>query len=162
MALVSRGWWLTVTLADNGDNRCTKTYQLRGADEITAQADATAIRAALNAITNAIVVSYSVSNRYEEDAISFPGAGVEIEDKLSMTCLLTSGSKKANLKVPAPVIGAFVAPTGPSANICDITSSEVADYAGLFGIAGHAYISDGEDLDQLLSGKRVSAKSNKG
>lgn len=162
MALVSVGWYLTVTLADNGGNQTTKTYALRGADEIAAQADAAAIRAALNALTDSVEVAYAVSDRYENDDIVYPAAGIENENKLSMTALLDGANKKANLKVPAPKIGAFLETSGPGANICDTTAAIVTDYTDEFKAAGGAYISDGEDLETLLSGKRISAKSNNG
>jgi len=161
MALVSQGWWLSVTLADKGANQSTLTYQLRAADEIAAQAAATAIRAALNAITDSVEVAYAVSNRYEEETIVYPAAA-ENEDKASLTVLLTGGNKKANLKIPAPVIGIFQSATGPGANIVDIENALVVAYTDLFKLAGSAYISDGEDLNIPLSGKRISAKSNKG
>lgn len=160
--MVDVGWFLTMTLADNGGNQTTKTYRLRAADEIAAQAAASSIRASLNALTNSVEVAYAVSDRWENDSIVYPAAGIENEDKLSMTALLSGANKKANLKVPAPVIGAFIDTTGPGANICNTVATVVTDYTDEFKLAGNAFISDGEDLEELLSGKRISAKSNKG
>ena len=163
MALTSAGWWLTCTLVDNGGNVTTKRFQLRSADAATALTDSAAVIAALNAITNAVMSSYRYGEEFKEDAFAFPAAGIENEDKASITCLLTTtGAKKGNLKIPAPVIGIFQGASGPSANIVDIGDTDLGTYADLFKAAAECYISDGEDLDEMMSGKRISAKSNNG
>lgn len=163
MALVTNGWWLTCSLKDNGGNTTTKRYQLRSADAATAVTDAAAIIAALNAVTNSVMSAYRYGEEFLENAFAYPAQGVENEDKASITVLLTtSGAKKANLKIPAPVIGLFVAPTGPSANVIDIADADLVTYSELFETGAEAYISDGEDLDSIISGKRISAKSNRG
>jgi len=90
-------------------------------------------------------------------------AGVENEDKASLTVLLTTGGgKKANHKIPAPKITIFTDITGPGANIVDVNDPDLLTYMALFGVGGKAYISDGEVMNSLLSGKRISAKSNNG
>lgn len=163
MALVSVGWWLTCSMVDNGGNTTTLRYQLRSADAAAAATDSAAVIAALNAVTNSVMARYAFGERYEENAFAYPAAGVENEDKASLTCLLTtSGQKKANLKVPAPVIGIFVDATGPGANVVDTSDVDLGTYVDLFKTGAECYISDGEDLDSLLSGKRISAKSNLG
>lgn len=162
MALVSRGWFLTMGIVDCGGNQITKTWQLRSADAAAAAIDGAAIRAAFNAITGAVEVAYSIGERFEENSISYPAAGVENENKASLTLLLTTGNKKANIKIPAPVIGIFMNATGPGANVVDILDVDLNTYTDVFKDAAEAYVSDGEDLDFLLSGKRVHSKSTKG
>ena len=163
MALTTNGWWLTSTLVDNGGNVTTKRYDLRASDATTAATDVAAIIAAPNAITDSVMSGYRYGEEFIEDSFAYPAAGVENENKASITCLLTTGgAKKANLKIPAPVIGIFVDTTGPSANVVDVTNAALLTYAALFESGGEAYISDGEDLDSLISGKRISAKSNNG
>jgi len=163
MALVSNGWWLQVTLVDNGGNTTTKRFELRSADAATAVVDSAAVIAALGAITNSVISAYRYGEEFLEGAFAYPAAGVENEDKASITVLLaTNGAKKANIKIPAPVIGMFVAPTGPSANVVDIADAALVTYMDLFKAAAECYISDGEDLDSGVSGKRISAKSNSG
>jgi len=154
---------MTCTLVDNGGNVTTKRYELRSADATEAAADTAAIIAALNAVTNAVMSSYRYGEEFKENAFAFPAAGIENEDKASITCLLTtSGAKKGNLKIPAPVIGIFQGASGPSANIVDIGDTDLGTYADLFKTGGEAFISDGEDLDEMMSGKRISAKSQNG
>jgi len=162
MALVTNNFWLTISLADNGANVSTKTYQLQAADFATATTDAATIIAALNGVTNSVIVGYSLSERFIENAISYPAAGVENEDKASITGLLVGGIKKANFQIPAPVISMFQGATGPAANIVDVSDAALVVYADLFDTGGEAYISDGELLDFMLSGSRISAKSRKG
>ncbi len=162
MAIVSIGWFLTMTMADNGGNQITKTWKLRATDAATADTDAAVIRAAYNAVTNSVEVAYGLGERFQEDSITYPAAGIENEDKASITGLLIAGNKKANLKINAPVIGMFMNLTGPGANIVDILDTDLNTYTDVFKTGAQAYISDGEDLDTVLSGKRISARSNKG
>jgi hypothetical protein len=163
MGLVTNGWRLRVSLADNGANVTTKRYELTAADAATAATDVAAIIAALNAVTNAVIVTYAYGEEFAEETVVYPAAGIENEDKASITCLLTTGGgKKGNLKIPAPVIGIFSSPTGTSANIVDVLDADLITYANLFGVAGEAYISDGEILDSMQSGKRISAGSQRG
>lgn len=163
MAITSKGWQLAVTVVDNGAQSTTKHYNLRSADATEAAADAAAIIAAFGAITDAVISDYYIKHHYSEDALAYPAAGVQNEDKASITALLTTGgSKKANLKIPAPVIGLFTAASGDGANTVDMSDADLLTYADLFKSGGECYISDGEDLSSLVSGKRISAKSNYG
>lgn len=163
MGLVSNGWWLRCSLVDNGANVTTKRYELTAADAATAATDVAAIIAALNAVTDAVMVSYSYGEEFVEESVSYPAAGIENENKASITCLLdTGGGKKANFKIPAPVIGLFVASTGSSANIVDIEDADLVTYAALFEAGNEAFISDGETLDVMLKGKRISARNRRG
>lgn len=163
MALVSTGYILTVTVIDNGRNRSTLRYQLRSADFATAVTDSATILAALQDVTQAEITGYQISELFREDAVILPGYGIHVEDKASVTCQLTTGGgKKANFKIPAPVSGIFQATQDQGANIVDVTDSLLVAYGNIFKSTGQAYISDGEDLDLLISGKRIHAKSNFG
>ncbi len=163
MGLVSNGWWLRVSLADNGANVITKRYDLTAADAATAATDVSVIIAALVAVTDAIVISYAYGEEFKEDTVVYPAAGIENENKASITATLTTGGgKKANIKIPAPIIGIFLAPTGASANVVNIGNGTLTTYTDIFAAGGEAYISDKEVLESLQSGKRISAKSNNG
>lgn len=163
MALVTKGWWLRVSLADNGANVTTRRYELQATDATTAATDVAAIIAALNAVTDSVLLTYAYGEEFEEDTVVYPAAGIENENQASVTVLLTTGGgKKANFKIPAPVIGIFQAPSGKGANIVDILDADLVTYANLFASGGEAYISDGELLDSMQSGKRISAKSQNG
>lgn len=163
MALVSNGYWLTVSLADNGANVSTKRYQLTAADAATAATDVATILAALANVTDSVIVSYHYGLEYKEETVVYPAAGIENENKASITVLLdTGGGKKANHKIPAPKIGLFVAATGSSANIVDVSDTALTTYMAIFESGNQAYISDGETMASILSGKRISAKNNRG
>jgi len=162
MALVNQGYWGWVTLADTGGQRTTLHYQLRGADEIGAASNMTAIRAALTNISDSVEIAYGLGYRYEEDSIAYPAGNVQNENKLSCTVTLAGGAKRANFKVPAPKVGCFVAASGPGNNECNVAAGIVTAYYALFTLAGACFISDGEDATVLESGKRIHAKSNKG
>lgn len=163
MAITSKGWELSVSLADNGANISTLQYKLRSADATEAATDSAAVIAALNAVTDSVISDYYIKHHYSEDAMAYPAAGVQNEDKASITVLLTTGGgKKANLKIPAPVIGIFTAASGGGANVVDMSDADLVTYLNLFKSTGECYISDGEDLSAGVSGKRISAKSNYG
>ncbi len=160
MALAHVWFELTVSLADNGANVTTKRYRLRSADAAAAVTDSAAIIAALDAITNSIIVGYRINDVFHEGTIVYPAAGIENEDKASITVLLdTGGGKKANIKIPAPVIGIFNDTEGAGAKVVDVLDTALVTYANLFKSGGECYISDGEDLNKMMSGKRISAYS---
>ena len=163
MPLVDVGYFLTVTLADNGGNKITKKYQLRALNSIQANLDAPIVVGLLDAVTNSLITDWSLSHRFSEDTFVYPPAGIENEDKASVTVQLTgAGNGKANFKIPAPVIGIFQNAIGPGANIVDVTDVALQAYSATFSAAGECYISDGEDMLFMDSGKRVSAKNNNG
>ena len=154
---------MTVTLIDNGGNSSTLQFHMRDATYILAEASAPIVLAALAAVTNSVIAGWTLQQRYSEDSFAYPGAGIENEDKASITVQLAgAGNGKANLKVPAPVIGAFLDIVGPGANQIDVTDVAVLAYVGLFAAGGKCFISDGETVLNIVSGKRISAKSNNG
>jgi len=163
MALTADGFRLVVSLADNGGNISTLTYALVAADHVTALADAVIITNALAAVTNAVIVQYAIKTMFAEDGFVYPEAGVENEDKASITVLLKGlGAKKANVKIPAPVIGIFTDTKGLGANVVDISDTDLNTYLDIFDDTGEATLSDGEEMDKPLTGKRISARSNRG
>lgn len=163
MALAHAWFELTVSLADNGANVTTKRYRLRSALIADAVTDSGVIIAALDAITESVIVGYRVNDVWHEGSVVYPAAGIENEDKASITVLLTTGGgKKANLKIPAPVIGIFNDSSGAGANVIDTADADLLTYLACFESGGECYISDGEDLDSVQSGKRISARSLNG
>lgn len=163
MALVTTGFEASFALYDTGGNHSILTYELRGATYADAKINADAIAIALAAVTDAVIGGFRLAEVYEEAVFAYPAGGIEIENKASLTTLLAGvGAGKANLKVPAPVDGMFQEATGPGYNIVDIVDADLVTYTNLFKAAGECYISDGQDMDSLIAGKRVHAKSNRG
>jgi hypothetical protein len=163
MALTSVGFFLSVQLVDGGDNTSVLRYEMTAADYTTAVTDTAVILAALQAITDAVVRKYSINHVFGEAAFSFPAATVQVENKASITVLLEGNdNKKANLKIPAPVIGIFTNPTGGGSNVVDLSDADLVTYFTMFQTGNECLISDGEVADSMVSGKRIHAKSNFG
>ena len=163
MALVSNGFWLSVTLRDNGGNDTTRTYQLSAADATAAGADTVNILAALNAVTDAVIVSWFNYQRFVEDAFVYPASGVEIENLALLEFdLVDHPEKSATITIPAPAPGIFVSLSGGGANTVDLADAAVIAYAALFQTGGEVLISDGEVADTLVAGRRIHRASRRG
>ena len=162
MALVPKGngsgFYLSVTLTDNGNNDSTLDYELRAADYAAALTAKTAILAALAGVSGSEIKSTILSYRDEEDAFAFPASGVENETKARIVYQLDGSTKKGNYDIPAPVAGIFQTPAGDGANVVDILVTALIAYNDIFEAAGQAFISDGEDMGFMLKGRRVSVK----
>lgn len=166
MALTSTGWYLHVTLSDTGGNHSVLRYDLTAADAATAATDATAILAALNAVTDAAIAGYSLGERFEDSAAIYGGG--EIENTASVMGRIDNVEVKwANLKIPAPADGIFKAATGPDYNVVDAADTDLQGYLTLFVDGEECYLSDGENLLSPgtagnVYGKRIHRKSRKG
>ncbi len=162
MAIVTDHFEITIKLVDEGANFSTLTFQCRDAayaDCVTAK---TALIAALDAITNCVIQRVSINEVWKNDAFAYP-AGVETANKLSMTVELAGGiGKKANIKVPGPIDAMFGASGTAGYNSLDTGNAAIITYTNLFKAAGDFYVSDGEDLETLISGKRIHAKQYDG
>lgn len=170
MALTSLGYWLAVTLVDNGGNQSTKSYQLRQdatdpADFPAALGDAGAVVASLDAITDAVIMGYQIEQRFAEDALALPAVGVQIENQALLDFAIDGNPfKSATLTIPAPVIGIFAGASGVLADTVDVADAALVTFVNQFKAAGLVYISDGEDADPtapLNSGRRIHRRSNK-
>lgn len=163
MALVQDGYELTVNLADTSGSISTLRYELRAADQLTAQTDAIAITAALAAITESVISEYRINEIYREDAFALPAAA-ENAIKASISAYLSGlGNRRANIKIPAPVDAIFTSGTGPGYNVVNGGFGTVQAYLDLFeATGGVADISDGETLrdgNPFGGGKRISRGS---
>lgn len=151
MALVANSpnaWKLTVTLVDNGAKESTLLYALRAADHAAATTAAGLILAAIANVSAAVVKSYALSEVFVENALALPAGGVRVAEYANVTVVIDGfPNKVANLRIPAPLAGVFLAATGTNARIVDVTDADLQAYATMFGAAGPAFISDGEDLD---------------
>jgi hypothetical protein len=168
MALVSGGWYGTASIADHGGNVSTLKYMfdpLTTADFAAALAAMASLVADLDSITDGEITGYNVTEFFYEDAIALPAAGIEIEDKASVTYSIVGNNKKGNFKIPTPVsAGAnnLFGVVGGAANQVNTAQAALQAYADNFRTAGNFTISDGEKLNVILVGKRVSAKNNNG
>lgn len=168
MALVSNGWWVTVTVADNGNNRGSYDFQCDPAvvtDSATAAAAATSLIAALNDVSNGVVAAYSIAERFRENALALPASGVELNAKASLSLVKVSDGLTGNFKLsmPTPAAGVvFVDASGGGANVVQTNSALLATFLDHFRAGGAFLWNDGDKMGLLLKGKRIGAKSNNG
>lgn len=166
MALTGLNFGMTISFIDNGGNQVTREYMM--STSVATYTDAATAAAGMvpivNALTGATISQYRVFQVFEESAFVLPGdAGVQNENQASLTFLLAgAGSKKANLNIPAPVIGIFSASSGPNANIVDITDLSVVAFADQFLGANDFRLSDGESSSRILTGHRVHRRNSRG
>jgi hypothetical protein len=169
MALASTGYFANVVVVDSGGNKSTLRYKLtEAAVPADAIADAATLVAALNGVTDGVVLSYTVGEGFEEDATFFAAEGVNIENVALITAKVDNAELKyANLKIPAPNVGIFIAATGPNSNVVDPADATLQTYLTQFATGGIAYVSDGEALESPgtagnVKGKRIHRGSRKG
>ncbi len=162
MAIVASHFELTMTLADEGTNVTTLTFQCRDtvyADIVTAK---TALVAAMGNVSGCAIQRVSINEIWRNDAFAYP-TDVETATKLSNTALLTGGAgKKANIKIPGPLAALFGASGTAGFNVLDTSNAAAIAYTDLFKAASVFYLSDGEDLASMVSGKRIHAKQYDG
>jgi len=152
------GWFLTITVQDRNMDYVTLTYELRATNEIEAEAERTAIFTAFDAVSQAVIVGYGLSQRFVNDSIGIPAAG-EVEVKARISYQLKDSFHKGTFDIPAPKETVFLALTGKQNKVVDVAKTIVTDYADLFRAAGSAYIGGGGSLEYLLEGRKVTSRS---
>jgi hypothetical protein len=170
MSLVTQGFKLTVTLVDSGGNKSTLRYELTAETFADATTDTATILAALNAVTDAVIVSYHLGEVFEEDAVSYAAEGVQVENVASIVARISTGDsleKWTTIRIPAPNIGIFQAATGKLSNQVDAADAALITYLETWESGGEATISDGEVLADASTsgnvyGKRIHRASRKG
>lgn len=152
------GYWMTMTVVDRNLDKSTLEYELRGADEAAALAEATTIVAAFIGVSDANVSNYSVGLRLWNDALTTPSVG-ELQIKARIAYRIEGTPKRETLDIPSPKEVIFMQLTGPDNKKVNISWPQVVTYTNIFKSAGQAFISDGENLQLLLEGKKVSSKT---
>lgn len=159
MAVVKKGYFLSITLQDSGFNSTTIERELRGSDFATASTNATAYMTALATVTDAKVARYSISERWYDNAFSAPVAG-EVEE-LGIVSIRTTGGNNAIVEVPAPKAGVFVGTSGTDKNIVNLASGSIMEtfLDEYEAVGGSVFVSDGEAMAVAISGQRGTKKS---
>ena len=158
MALVARDVArLTISAIDRTQTSVTHTVEITGLDAATRLSNAALYVPLWAALNELEVTGYAVAELYDEDAVTVPTALNSVSSiKASVTVALAgAGNKKANLAIPAPIDGLFVAGT----NTVDVTNTDLVALVDEYKAAGYATISDGEnvrDTDPIVSGRRVT------
>jgi len=167
MAITSDGWKGTVTLVDNGADVSTLRYDLVAADAADAAAAMADVIAALDAVTDAVIGSWSVGEHYSEKSLSLPANGVQVQNQAIVSVQIYGNPvKRAQFRIPAPVVGIFGGSSGEAADTIDPGDADLQTYGALFGNGGVATISDGETIAGISTatarGHRMHRASNKG
>lgn len=171
MALTFSHYTMTVVLMDNGRKKITKRYQLRDTtvDHAGALTAAAGLITALEAVTDAEILSYTVTDVFEEASYTVPtNPEVQVENNALIVYGIEGElTKQGTLLIPAPKVGLFVGAAGTAQfDIVDGADAAVIAYMALFKETGGTFsISDGEqiaDVGAFVSGKRVHRKSTRG
>jgi hypothetical protein len=169
MSLASVGFYANITVADMEGNKSTLRYKLTSADAAAAVTDAATIITALNAITDGVIVGYSVGEQFDENAAWFAAQGVHVENVALISARIDDAQEKyAQLRIPAPAQGIFQALTGKKAKVVDPTDADLVAYLNLFvATTGVATLSDGENLLSPgtagnVEGKRIHRANRNG
>jgi len=163
VAIVSNGFFISITVVDNGGDITTRRWKMQAAVQEDAETDGPAIVTAFLALTDAVLVSRSFGEEFINDALAYPASGVENQNQALLDFLITDDpTKHATQSIPAPKPGIFAALTGPNAEVVDLADAAVIAWAAMFGPAGQLYLSDGETADSLVSGRRRHVASRRG
>lgn len=160
MAIVSAGWQGTIDLIDGLGKVTQQTRRLRADDYTEAAAAISAYMDSLVAVTDCIVVGYSVGEIFTENALgALPAVTVlnSVQAVIS-AAILDQPTKFASTAIPGPKLTIFNGTSGKNAAIVDVNDPLVTAFLTEFTEAGSVYISDGESLDPVFnaSGERVS------
>jgi hypothetical protein len=180
MALTSAGYFCNVTITDaSGVNKANLSYDIVAADIATAKTNAAALVAEVDNVSQGLVVSYRIGEKFEEDTDQTAPAGVQIEDLALVSVVLETDNKKYSFKIPAPDPALFLDTTGEDSNVIDTSNANLQNFIGLFtdktgyttpGDDAIALVSDGEkvlpdntnDRPSIRYGKRIHRASRKG
>lgn len=166
MAFLASNFGMTVTFMDGGGNTTTREYEMNSSILTFDDADTAAIAMLidLGLATDAAIPRYRVFQNNDEATLTLPATTVQIENCASLTLLIAaSGSKKANLNLPAPKNTLFVSTSpGPQNNIVNLAATPIVNFVAKFLVTGDFTVSDGETVSRSLNGHRVHKKSNKG
>lgn len=164
MAFVFDGVFdISMTVVDQGAQKSTLKFRTRPAtvpDFAGAVAAAAALQPDLEAVITGNISAYRITAVYNEDAFVVP-ADAQNQDKASVS-FTNQIAGTGNFKIPSPANGIFVAATGANNNIVDLADADLVAYADNFRSTGFFTIDGGNDLVQMVAGKRIHAKSNLG
>jgi|GEM_PF-6180509 len=161
MDFISRGFELSVSLIDTGGKTTSKSYNLRATDYEDVQRDSDTIINKLDEVTDAIIVSYKISEVFYRRESQYPEGYVRNTSRAQINCTASPSNKKISLEIPAPKAELYLGQHGASARIIDITNEKLIAYTDIFREDGLAFLQKTKySLIRVNSGKYVSKKSN--
>lgn len=151
------GFFATVQIMDKGEEKATLTVELRSATFAAALTDIASWVTNFVAVSEAEVLGYNIQQKFVNDAIIVPAAG-QLQEKARVAFRLENTSEYETLDIPAPRATIFVSTNGADSEIVDTSDAALIAYTNLYKSTGIAFISDGEALDQISRGERVSTR----
>lgn len=151
------GWFLTVRIMDKGEEKATLTVELRSADYAAAVTDAGAWMIGFYQVSDCEILGYNLQQRYINNAIIIPATG-QLQEKARVAFRLENSADYETLDIPAPKSTLFLNTNGANSEIVDTADAGLVAYTNLYKSTGIAFISDGEALEQLSRGERVSTR----
>lgn len=166
MAMVSGGFRVKYNWIDNGGGVTSRTYEFVPAIATIGAAETAAASAiaALEAVTDAVLQSYQVTEVFIEDTLALPASGVENENQAFFSAKIDGDPlESATFSVPAADPDIFTALSGPGATVVDMSDAAVIAFVALFDSAGPFTLSDGENINvATATGKRRHVKNSNG
>lgn len=166
MAFVFSYFVVALTVVDREGDETTRRFRM--IDTITDPGDAAdaadALIAAFANMSYGHIAKYSLESVYSEDAFSLPtdAAAQNFNQALLVYQLDGLPIHKGTQSIPQPQQGIFAAASGPNGKIVDLADAAVIAWRSLFQNDAGFTVSDGEQVDTLLSGHRRSTKSSSG
>ena len=155
MTLTAARWFSTYVLKETSGKSTQRTYeQSTPADDAAARVSAAAMATDLQAVTDSVISAYWTYQMFEEDTLVLPAAA-ENQNQALLSCGVDNyPAKTAKLTIPAPKKAIMVAETGTGFDVVDTVDAEVVAFFANFDSEALFYVSDGEQADGLLGGKR--------
>lgn len=162
MAISSQGFWFNISFVDTGGNVSSKTYEMTAPDYTTAIADAAAALPLFEAVTDAEISAYRVTEIFAEGTLTLP-VNAEIENQaLITTGIVGEPLKSATLTIPAPNVGIMTDTSGEGFNVVNPSDPDFVAWLAMFAQSGYFLISDGEVASGFKGGRRIHRKSRNG
>lgn len=167
-ALSTGTYMVQMTIEDEAGDSVTRAIEVPFDTNIaTTTGNIPAILDDWKAATAGQIVTASVTLYYIDDAPKTPVVGAEVEGQASISVSLNSTlpngqPQPATISVPAPEIAMFVAASGPSKNVVDVSDLLVTGLVANYQAGGKATLANGKLAVNILSGKRVHRRSRKG
>ena len=163
MAFVLANRAITIQVRDSGNNETTRTFHMSAASDAAQATDAAIVLAAFDAVTDAKISSYTISQKYVENAFTLP-VDVELENQMLVTLPIAGKpNKSGTVKIPAPPVALFNATSGEGRNQPNFLNSTLLAFLTLMTQPATIYLSDGEQASGgNYKGRRVHSKSNRG
>ena len=163
MALTAGRWFGVVIMVDTGNQRTTRRVELDSPlDDAAARAAMLAFVTDLAAVSDCVVASYHVYQEFIEDALTLPAAA-QLENQALLTfSIVDEPTKAATFSIPAPKIGIFAGATGEQSNTVDAADTDLEALVANFTSEDLLLVSDGEQADALVRGRRRHVKKTFG